>query len=104
MALFVVVYELTKGFPREELYGMTSQLRRSAISVAANIAEGYGRGTKKDYAYFLTVARGSLYELETLIQGYKEVGLIRSAKDLLTSSSELGRMLTAMKQNLTHGS
>lgn len=103
MSLFVVVYETTKTFPREELYGMTSQMRRSEVSVAANIAEGYGRGSKKDYAYFLTIARGSLYELETLVLGCEQVSLIRNAKVLLDSTSELGRMLTTMKQRLIDG-
>jgi four helix bundle protein len=101
MELFVVVYEMTRTFPKEETYGMTSQLRLAAISVAANVAEGYGRGSKKDYAYFLSIARGSLYEVETLILGCEQVGLIKNAKELLASTGDLGRMLTKMKQRLT---
>lgn len=59
------VYELTKSFPKEELYGLTNQIRRCAISIPSNIAEGCGRRTSKDTIQFLYISRGSLYELET---------------------------------------
>lgn len=59
------VYELTKAFPKEELYGLTNQMRRSAVSVPSNIAEGCGRQSSKETIQFLFIARGSLYELET---------------------------------------
>ncbi|CAM3280591.1 four helix bundle protein [Aequorivita lipolytica] len=59
------VYELTKGFPKEELYGFTNQIRRCAVSIPSNIAEGCGRRTSKDTIQFLYISRGSLYELET---------------------------------------
>lgn len=69
-AMFLVkfVYELTKGFPKEELYGLTSQIKRAVVSVPANIAEGLGRNHKKDTIQFLHISRGSLYELETLME------------------------------------
>tara|TARA_R110002050_G_scaffold56602_2_gene127372 strand:- start:191 stop:544 length:354 start_codon:yes stop_codon:yes gene_type:complete len=59
------VYELTKSFPHDELYGLTNQIRRCAVSIPSNIAEGCGRRTSKDTIQFLYVSRGSLYELET---------------------------------------
>ncbi|MBT0606667.1 four helix bundle protein [Aequorivita echinoideorum] len=58
-------YELTKSFPKEELYGLTNQIRRCAVSIPSNIAEGCGRRTSKDTIQFLYISRGSLYELET---------------------------------------
>ncbi|RPI59311.1 MAG: four helix bundle protein, partial [Planctomycetaceae bacterium] len=64
MELAGQIYEATQKFPADERFGLTSQLRRAAVSVPSNIAEGYGRGTRKDYKRFLQVARGSLYELE----------------------------------------
>ncbi len=58
-------YEVTKSFPKEEIFGLTSQMRRSAVSIPSNIAEGCGRNTSKDTLHFLFIARGSAYELET---------------------------------------
>lgn len=63
--LATLSYELTKGFPKEEVFGLTSQIRRSAVSIPSNIAEGCGRNSSKDTIQFLFIARGSLYELET---------------------------------------
>jgi len=67
MLLVKEVYQLTKRFPKEELYGLTSQCRRAATSVPANIAEGLGRQYKKDTIQFLHISRGSIYEVETLL-------------------------------------
>ena len=67
MQLVKEIYILAKSFPKEEVYGITSQIKRAAISVPANIAEGIGRNYKKDTIQFLHIYRGSLYELETLL-------------------------------------
>ena len=64
-ALALEIYRATQNFPKDELYGLTSQMRRAAVSVASNIAEGKGRNSRKEFAQFLYRARGSLLELET---------------------------------------
>lgn len=66
--LVVEIYKLTEDFPKEEIYGLTAQMRRSAVSIPSNIAEGRFRGTKKDYSQFLRIAYGSGAELETQIE------------------------------------
>jgi len=67
ISLVVEIYNLTSCFPKEELYGLTSQMRRSAVSIPSNIAEGRGRGTARDFMQFLRIALGSTNELETQI-------------------------------------
>jgi len=63
--LAVLAYRLTEGFPRREIYGLASQMRRAGVSVPSNIAEGYGRASRREYLQFLSIAQGSLKELET---------------------------------------
>lgn len=76
MQLAKTVYTFTKDFPKAELYGLTSQLKRSAVSIPANIAEGMGRQYKKDTIQFLHIARGSSYELETLLNVAVEINIL----------------------------
>ena len=63
-------YKLVKTFPQEELYALTSQIKRAAISISSNIAEGYGRNTDKSFSHFIDISRGSLYELETQLHNF----------------------------------
>ena len=95
MDLTAEVYRLSRSWPKEELYGLTSQARRAAASVPANIAEGYGRQSSTSYGQFLKVARGSLKELETHLLLAERVGLTPegSCRQLLTQADDLGRML-----------
>lgn len=76
--LVILVYKLTKNFPRDELFGLISQMRRCAVSVAANIVEGYGRRTVKDKLQFFYISRGSLNELEYYIDLSLELGYLNN--------------------------
>ena len=95
-------YHLTKAFPKEEMYSLTSQIRRAAASVPANIAEGYGRENRGDYVQFLRIAQGSLKELETHLILSARVSLApESAIDpVLAQCETTGRMLRALIRSL----
>src|SRR5262245_22959452 len=102
MDLVVRIYVLTKKFPKEELYGIVSQMRRSVISIPSNIAEGSRRGSRKDFRHFLYNAYGSGAELETQIKISKRIFLIkneeyRDCEDLLV---EIMKMLNAFIKKL----
>ena len=102
-ALARQVYEITRKFPNEEKFGLVVQLRRAAVSIPSNIAEGRGRGTKKDFAHFLMQARGSLYELETQIELANELQYISQsdAVRLLEACNELSRVLNGLINSIT---
>lgn len=96
--LAVLVYQLTLAFPREEMYGLSAQLRRAGVSVASNIAEGYGRRTTSDYLHFLGMARGSNLELQTqlTIAGRLSFGHTEQIGQAEALSAEVSKMLIAM--------
>src|ERR1017187_10473771 len=102
VALVIEVYSITKGFPRDEIYGLTSQLRRSAVSIPSNIAEGQGRATKGEFIQFLCHARGSLCESDTQIPIARRLGyLAPELEEHLTSlSNEVGRILNGFLTSL----
>jgi len=96
-------YRLTDSLPKKEEYRMTAQLIRAAISIPANIAEGNARGSRKDYANFVSIARGSAAELETLLTLVIAAGLAPAAtvEPLLAKVEEVGRMLNGLRQSLS---
>jgi len=98
MDLAEAVYAATGRYPREEQYGLTSQTRRSAVSVPSNIAEGQGRGSSRDFVRYLAVARGSLYELETQLLLAERLRYLthESIGSLLTQSATVGRLLNGL--------
>ncbi len=103
--LIVECYQLSRSFPREELFGLTSQLRRAAVSIATNIAEGNGRAHRKEYLQHLSIARGSLNEVETLLAISELLGYT-TRQNLTTAvglADETGRMLTVMRRRLGTG-
>ena len=95
-------YSLTRSFPREEQFGLTAQARRAAVSIAANIAEGYGRGSRPAYSSFVRIAQGSLKELETHLLIAERVGFaaLVDIEPVLAEADELGRMLRSLLNKL----
>jgi four helix bundle protein len=96
-------YELTKSYPTDERFGLVSQMRRAAVSVCSNIAEGSQRSSDKDFAQFISIARGSLVELETQILLSQQLHMAddEHIDRLLNSTDELGKMLNSFHATLT---
>ena len=97
MQLVTNSYSLTSIFPKEELFGLTSQLRRCSISIPSNISEGFGRGTNKDYHRFLTISLGSLFEFQTQIEIALNLKYISDTdfNKIYEDSRELERMMSS---------
>lgn len=106
MSLVEEIYRLTRTFPKEEQFGLVSQMRRAAVSIPSNIAEGYGRKATKAYINYLSISYGSLLELETQIQiGQRLLYLDHPTMEkLLVQTNEVGRMLNGLHQSLTRQS
>ena len=102
MDLTVEIYSLIKYLPREETYALSDQLRRSAVSIPSNIAEGQGRNSDKEFVNFLSIARGSLWELETQIEICELLSYIDSSQkeNVLTQTEEVGKMLNALAHSI----
>jgi four helix bundle protein len=98
MRLVTRIYEATRAFPRDELYGLTNQLRRSAVSVPSNIAEGQARFSRKEFHHFLSLARGSLVEIETQLIIAQNLGYLspKQSQPVLSEAAELGRVLNGL--------
>ena len=100
--LVVECYQITKKFPKSEIYGLTSQLQRAAVSIPANIAEGRGRQHTREFVQHLSIAYGSLAELETHLQiahrlNYIDIG---NLDQLLEKTAEIGRMINGLRRSL----
>jgi len=98
-----LVYQLVKSFPQEELYALTSQLKRASVSIPSNIAEGYGRNTDKSFSHFLDISKGSLFEIETQLLIANELGFITNQslyKEILSQIEEESKMINAFSKTL----
>jgi four helix bundle protein len=103
--LALEIYRATQKFPKDELYGLTSQMRRAAVSVASNIAEGKGRDSRKEFAQFLYRARGSLLELETQLFIARELHCLEPLvfRRMEDRTKELGRILNGLINSVLEG-
>ena len=102
MRLVEAVYAATRTFPKEEMFGLSGQMRRAAVSVPSNVAEGQGRDSEKSFAQFLNQAQGSLYELETQIELARNLKLMAPEVTtvLLEDAAEIGKMLHGLRGTL----
>ena len=106
MELAVLIYPLTKDFPKTENYRLTYQLTRAATSVPASIAEGHARGTRKDYANFLSIAKGSLAQTETFLLIARELNFttLENTNSALSLIVKIGKMLTSLRSKFLSSS
>ena len=103
MDLVCLIYEVTKGFPKDELYGLTNQLRRAVVSVPSNIAEGLARKSTTEYRNFLSIARGSMAEVETQLMIASRLNYLRKSQlpEIMVVHDEVSRMISALMTKLT---
>jgi four helix bundle protein len=103
MDLVTLVYQFTESFPQKEVFGLTNQLRRAAVSVPSNIAEGQGRNSNRDFQRFLSIARGSLQEVETQLELARRLGYLGETNliDINELSSEVARLINGLSRALT---
>ncbi|MCM8539020.1 MAG: four helix bundle protein [Lentisphaeraceae bacterium] len=98
MKLVSEIYKVTRNFPDTEKFGLVSQMRRSAVSIPSNIAEGYGRGSKVEYARYVKISRGSMYELDTQVEIARTQDFLNNEnyKKITGNLEEIGRMLNGL--------
>lgn len=103
IVLVVRVYQLVKTFPQEELYALTSQIKRAAVSIPSNISEGYGRNTDKSFSHFIDISRGSLCELETQLIIAKELDFATNFElygEIMNLITEESKMINSFSKSL----
>lgn len=102
MDLVTSIYDLTKRFPKDETYGLTNQMRRAAVSIPSNIAEGQGRDSTKEFLHHLSIAYGSLMEVETQILIAENLNYLNKdeTKVILNNTSEIGRLINGLSRSL----
>lgn len=103
MELVTNIYKDTKSFPKEEIYGLTSQIRRCSVSIPSNIAEGFGRKSQPDFIRFLKISMGSLFELQTQLRISKNIEYLNESRfnTLFEETREVERMLSSFIQSIT---
>lgn len=104
MDLVMDVYRSTQTFPKEEMYGLTSQIRRAVISIPSNVAEGASRNSKKEFSQYLYIALGSASELETQILIADRLGYIQDSTNLLENTEAIKKMLNGLIRHLVRRS
>ena len=104
MELTVEIYKATEKFPKEETYGLTSQIRRAAVSIPSNISEGAGRNSKNEFRHFLSIANGSSYELQSQLVISNRLNLItdETTEILLTKIEEIQKMNYSFQKSLNN--
>jgi four helix bundle protein len=102
MDLVEEIYKMTRNFPKDEIYGLTSQLRRAAVSIPSNLAEGHGRRGSREFVYHLSIALGSLSEVETQVEIARRLGYINEDQqsDLFHLAAETGRVINGLLSSL----
>ena len=103
MDLVVEIYGITKSFPRDEIFGLSSQLRRAAVSIPSNIAEGQGRGAGNDFSRYLRIAQGSLQEVQTQLVIAQRLGYMneRKAAETMQRADEVARLLRGLNKSVS---
>ena len=101
MLLAKMVYGIQKQLPKEEVYGLGDQIRRAVVSVPSNIAEDFGRGSDSEFNRFLSIARGSLFEVKTQLQLASELGFLQLESEWMQLIDEVGKLITGLSKTLT---
>src|SRR5687768_9157076 len=100
MTLVELVYRHTAGFPKHETFGLTTQLRRAAVSIASNIAEGAARNSSREFAHFLGITCGSLAEVETQLELCARLGFVESDSDVWNQMNRVGKLVRLLRQSV----